>query len=55
MNRDPTRTELGSNSILLSDGFDLRGYNASGVQNETAIHAKDVDFMKSIRVMVEDS
>lgn len=35
LRRQPTRTDFGFNSILLSHGFELGEFNARGVQNKT--------------------
>ena len=48
----PSRAEFGFNGIPQSDGFDLWEYGANGVQNETTNLAKDVEFMKPMRMVL---
>ena len=48
----PSRTEFGFNGIPQSDGFDLWEYGANGVQNETTNLARDVEFMKPMRMVL---
>lgn len=50
--RDPNRMDFGFNSIPQSEDFDLWEYSTNGVQNETANLAKDVEFMKSVSMML---